>query len=143
MTIRKIILATFLPTLLVFVVRAEIRPTSWPWVDSMDAVRAAPKNHKVLYEDDRVRILEVSVYPGEKEPMHFHRWPSVLILDRPVKSRNHTWDGKTKDIAGPTPRTPIPLVVRMGPEQPHSMENLATNILHLYRIEFKKLKFCN
>ena len=33
--------------------------------DPLDAVAAAPKNHKVLYEDDHVRVLEVTVQPGE------------------------------------------------------------------------------
>lgn len=62
---------------------------AWPWPDTMDAVSAAPKNHKVLYEDDKVRILEVTVEPGEKENMHYHRWPSVLIVDSPAKKKEY------------------------------------------------------
>src|SRR5258708_27336517 len=66
---------------------------SWPWPDSMDAVSAAPKNHKVLYEDERVRILEVTVEPREKENIHYHRWPSILIIDSPAKRKEYTSDG--------------------------------------------------
>jgi hypothetical protein len=36
----------------------------------LDAIVAAPKNYKVLYEDDHVRVLEVTVQPGEIENMH-------------------------------------------------------------------------
>jgi hypothetical protein len=50
--------------------------TSWPWPESMDAVQAAGKNHRILYEDEKVRILEVTVAPGEHEARHDHRWPS-------------------------------------------------------------------
>src|SRR5262245_27827512 len=52
-----------------------------PDVDPMDAVIAAPKNHKVLFEDDHVRLLEVTVQPGETENMHVHQNPSVLAYD--------------------------------------------------------------
>jgi len=48
----------------------------------MDAVAAAPANHRVLLETDRVRVLDVTVEPGETEPTHAHRWPSVLHIDQ-------------------------------------------------------------
>jgi hypothetical protein len=35
--------------------------------DPLDAIAAAPKNHKVLYEDDHVRVLEVTVQPWPTE----------------------------------------------------------------------------
>jgi hypothetical protein len=110
---------------------------AWPWPDSMDAVNAAPKNHKVLYEDDKVRILEVTVEPGEKENMHYHRWPSVLIVDSPAKKKEYTSDGGVTSTDRPSADTPLPLLVRMGPTPPHAIENLDTNALHLYRIELK------
>ena len=47
----------------------------WRWPDSMDSVNAAPKNHKVLFENDHVRLLEVVVQPGEVENMHGHKYP--------------------------------------------------------------------
>jgi hypothetical protein len=116
---------------------------AWPWPDSMDAVSAAPKNHKVLYEDDKVRILEVTVEPGEKENMHYHRWPSVLIVDSPQKKKEYTSDGKVTFTDRPPEETSLPIVVRMGPTPPHAIENLDTNALHLYRIEMKKIEARN
>lgn len=116
---------------------------SWPWPDSMDAVGAAPKNHKVLYEDEKVRILSVTVEPGEKENMHHHRWPSVLIVDSPEKLKDYTSDGQVVTIDGPSAETPIPTIIRKGPEKLHAVEVLGTNSLHLYRIELKKTEFRN
>lgn len=48
-----------------------------------DAVVAAPKNHRVLYEDAHIRLLEVIVQPGETENWHTHSWASALIFDGP------------------------------------------------------------
>jgi hypothetical protein len=40
---------------------------------SYDAIAAAPNNHRVVFENEKVRVLEVTIKPGEKEPFHEHR----------------------------------------------------------------------
>src|SRR3954462_8218407 len=50
------------------------------WPPQLDAVIAAAKNHRVLMEDDAVRVLEVTVDPGERENLHHHRWPSIMVV---------------------------------------------------------------
>ena len=52
------------------------------WPESHEAVAAAPKNHKVIYETPELRVLEVTVLPGEREQAHHHQWPSVMVLDQ-------------------------------------------------------------
>jgi hypothetical protein len=47
--------------------------------EDFDAVQAAPESHKVLFENAFVRVLEVQVAPGVKEPMHHHRWRSIFL----------------------------------------------------------------
>ena len=47
------------------------------WPASLDAVAAAPGNHRVLLENDRVRVVEITVAPGEREPVHAHCLPGV------------------------------------------------------------------
>lgn len=47
--------------------------------DGYDAVQAAPKSHRVIFENAFVRVLEVTVSPGTTVPMHHHRWPSLLL----------------------------------------------------------------
>jgi hypothetical protein len=40
--------------------------------DGYDAVQAAPNSHKVVFENEFVRVLEVTMpSPGATEPMHF------------------------------------------------------------------------
>mgnify|MGYP006207596615 FL=1 len=48
-------------------------PDTWP--AELEATVAAAENHKILLENDQVRVLEVTLAPGEVEPLHFHRWP--------------------------------------------------------------------
>ena len=35
----------------------------WTWPDSLDAVAADPQNHTVLYEDAKIRVLDVHTPP--------------------------------------------------------------------------------
>jgi hypothetical protein len=58
---------------------AESDPATWP--PELDAVKAAPKNHRVIFESAEVRVLSVTVAPGEREVLHHHRWPSVMVID--------------------------------------------------------------
>jgi hypothetical protein len=48
--------------------------------NGFDAVEAAPQGHKVLFENAIVRVLQVEVARGTKEPMHHHRWPSIFVV---------------------------------------------------------------
>lgn len=48
---------------------------------AQDGVAAAPENHRVIFENDDIRVLDVLVRPGEREVLHHHRWPSVFVVD--------------------------------------------------------------
>lgn len=52
----------------------------WSWPDSLDALRAAPGFHTVIFENDDVRVLETRIGPAQTVPVHTHRWPSVLYV---------------------------------------------------------------
>ena len=69
----------------------------------MDAVVAAPGSHQVLFENDDVRVLEVTIAAGHREPEHTHRDPSVMIVDGPGRIRYY--QGGTLTFS--SPRTPF------------------------------------
>ena len=60
---------------------------TWVWPQTMDALVAAPGSHRVLLENDWVRVLEVVIEPGAREPEHTHQAPSVMIVDEPAPIR--------------------------------------------------------
>jgi quercetin dioxygenase-like cupin family protein len=45
-----------------------------------DALKAAPNVYKLLMENDRVRVLDVRVKPGEKTKIHSHPDRVVYVL---------------------------------------------------------------
>jgi hypothetical protein len=65
-------------------------------LDATDAVVAAPENHKVILENDAVRVLEATVPLHSKEVPHTHFWPSVFFeqtsgRDEPWKAVKIRW----------------------------------------------------
>jgi hypothetical protein len=52
----------------------------WPWPAELDALAAAPRHHTLLLENDRVRVMDTRIGPGELVTGHTHRWPSVLYV---------------------------------------------------------------
>ncbi len=112
-------------------------PAEWP--AELDAVIAAPKNHKILLENDQVRVLEVSLTPGEKEPLHHHKWPSVLYIQEAGDFIDYDKDGKVIFDTRKLPEPLIfPLTMQKDPEAPHSVVNLSkTKPVRLIRVEMK------
>jgi hypothetical protein len=53
---------------------------AWAWPDSLDALVAAPGNHSLLYENERVRVVQTRILPGHSTQIHTHRWPSVMFV---------------------------------------------------------------
>jgi hypothetical protein len=62
-------------------------PDPSTWDPAFDAVVAAPKHHKVIFENEQIRVLEVTLEPNDEEPIHHHRWPSVFVFDQAATAR--------------------------------------------------------
>jgi hypothetical protein len=112
-------------------------PDYWP--ANLDAVIAAPKNHKILLENNQVRVLEVTLAPGETEKVHHHRWPSVLYIQEAGDYIDYDEEGNiildTRQL-----KTPLifPTTMWKDPEALHSVENLSkTKPIRLIRVEMK------
>lgn len=108
------------------------------WPDKLDAVAAAPGNHKIILENDRIRVLNVTVAPGENEPLHMHRMPSLLYIIAEDDIQDFDANGKllydTRAQASP-PKTPY--AEWMPPQAAHRVLNRSKNPLRLIRVELK------
>jgi hypothetical protein len=117
------------------------------WDPALDAVVAAPANHKVLFENDNLRVLEVNLAADEEEPVHHHRWRSIFVLDqvqgpihdiapdgtqlppnRDVIKALQAWDGQGC------------LVVDMAPQPAGRVLNASGKPIHGIRVEMKAAK---
>ena len=116
---------------------ADRKTCAWP--ASLDAPTAAPKNHRVVFENERVRVLDVVVDVGGREPLHAHCWPSVLYVTFRGKLREWGADGKViREVTETPPATAFPLTQWLDASPPHSIENLDSQPIHLLRIELKQ-----
>ncbi len=119
----KILLGSLLPVAGVAadpMVYGKGDPSTWP--KELDARTAAARNHRVLLENDKVRVLDVTVAPGEVEAVHSHRWPSVLYFMAAGEFIDRDANGKVI-FDSRTLKTPLvfPLAMYKEPEAPHSV----------------------
>ncbi len=112
---------------------------SWPWPDSLDALIAAPDHHRLLLENEAVRVLEVHIPPGQFVPVHTHRWPSVIFTLSAADFIRRDAEGKllldTRVTPFPSPR---PAAEWLPPLLPHSVENVGTTGIRLFSVELKR-----
>ncbi len=104
--------------------------------DTSDGVLIAPQNHKVLYETEDVRVMEVTVAPHTKETMHTHARPAVMYLDQP--GANSVYFASIERVSE-HPYNPNfkPIAIWLPPEELHAMENTGDTMFHAIRVEFK------
>jgi hypothetical protein len=110
----------------------------WPWPETLDAMVAAPGFHTVLFEDERVRVLDGIVKPGELVPVHTHRWAGVLyILGTSDFVRRDPVGTVLVDtrVSHSTPR--LGVASWAMPLTPHTFENVGTSDFHTLTVEMK------
>ena len=112
-------------------------PQPWLWPETMDAVLAAPASHRILLDNDRVRVLEVVIEPGAREPEQTHRAASVMIVDEPARIRYYRGGTLQYESQARFESPPGGRVRWMEPEGPHSVQNIDERRYHAIRVELK------
>jgi mannose-6-phosphate isomerase-like protein (cupin superfamily) len=119
----------------------KINPSkAWPWSDSLDAVVAAGKHHRVLLENDRVRVLEVRIPRGDTVPVHTHRWPSTIYVAKASHFIRRDGDGNVLIDTRSCGAAPEEARAEwVPPLPPHSVENVGDSDILLISTELKGL----
>jgi beta-alanine degradation protein BauB len=97
---------------------------------TQDPVKLSPQYYTVKSENDRVRVLEYRLKPGEKEVMHTHPAYVVYFLND-ATLRATSLDGKTSD----TSVTQGQVLFREALS--HATENVGSTELHALLVELK------
>jgi len=110
--------------------------SSREWPPDLDALVAAPANHRLLLENDRVRVLDTEIAPGERTPVHTHRWPAVhVILSWGEFVRRDSAGAVLVDTRGQAPASGALWGPPLGP---HSLENVGSTPIRVISVELKR-----
>lgn len=111
-------------------------PSAWP--AALDALVAAPAQHRLALDNERVRVLDTLIAPGERTPLHTHQWPAAhhVVSWSPFVRRDDKGvvllDTRTAGLAAP------PGAILWGePLGPHTLENVGHEPLHIVSVEIK------
>ena len=114
-------------------------PEGWPWPPELDAMTAAPAYHKLLFENDQVRVLEAHVGAGETVPVHTHCWPGVLYILGASDFVRRDPDGNVLVDTRGTPQAPPGSCVWGAPLTRHSLENVGPVEMRNITFELKQV----
>lgn len=107
-------------------------------IDDLDGPIAAPDHHKVIFENDAVRVLEVRIRVGDVTPLHTHLAPTVLY----VKSGSHFLrrdeDGAVLLDTRADPGYVMPRVLWSPSSPRHTLENTGSDDLVMIGVELKQ-----
>jgi quercetin dioxygenase-like cupin family protein len=95
-----------------------------------DPVKISPQYYIVRIDNDRVRVLEYRLKPGQKEPMHSHP-PGFVYMLADARARVSLPDGRSsviEDHAGE--------LTWRGPTT-HAYENVGNTDVHAIGVELK------
>lgn len=98
---------------------------------TMDPVAISPQLYSVRFENDRVRVLEMHLKPGEKEPMHSHP-PGVVFVLADAAVKTTLPDGTT--VMYPSHAGDV----LWRDAVTHAGENVGTTEAHFYAVELKE-----
>ncbi|MGZ3853918.1 MAG: hypothetical protein ACXVBX_14065 [Flavisolibacter sp.] len=114
-------------------------PDSNEWPDELDALVAAPEHHKLLMENDFVRVLDTLIPPGEITNVHTHKWPASLYVISWSDFIRYDAEGNVIVDSRELPQTPSSSSALWSqPLKPHSLENIGENDIHIISVEVKR-----
>ncbi|MBF4993229.1 cytoplasmic protein [Arthrobacter gandavensis] len=96
---------------------------------TQDPVQSNPENYAVVFENDRVRVLEYSDGPGKKTVVHRH--PDSVMITASSFRRRLTSGGQEREVELPAG------MVQWLPAQEHVGENIGDTDTHVFFVELK------
>jgi len=100
---------------------------------AQDIAKTAPKNVKVLLDNEHVRVLEIQLAPGEKTGMHSHP-ENVLYFMTDSKGKSTLSDGTSKVMESKAGEA------RWSEAVTHDVENVGKTTTKVLQVELKEAK---
>ena len=116
----------------------EIMTHAWDHPEELDALTSAPNHHKLIYENDKVRVLETHIKPGDTAPVHTHRNPSSYVVISWSPFIRYDADGNVLLDSRTVPEFEKPAIAFWGDSSPpHMLKHIGNSDLHLIATEIK------
>jgi len=97
---------------------------------TLDCLEVASHNYTLLMENDRVRLFDVRIKPGEKIAMHSNG-PSVIYVFNDGRLRHTYPDGKVRETVAVSGQ------VVWDDAETHETENVGDTDIHSLKVELK------
>ncbi len=98
-----------------------------------------PRNHRLLFENETVRVLDTLVRPGQTVPLHTHQWPSTNYLLSWSEFIRRDSDGAVLlDSRNLSLKPAVGSAFWGPPVAPHTLENIGDSDLHVITVEVKQ-----
>lgn len=97
-------------------------------VASLDPLKIAPRNYRLLMDNARVRVYEVTIRPGEKIALHSNG-PSVIYVFNDGRLKHTYPDGKVRETDA------VKGTVIWDDAETHETENVGETDIHSLKIE--------
>jgi hypothetical protein len=106
-------------------------------LDELDGVAVAPEYHKVIFENDHVRVLETTIAAGEITPLHTHLAPTVMYVLSGSHFIRRDDQGVTMVDTRANPDFVLPKVLFAATTPRHTIENTGVDDLVVIGVELK------
>ena len=107
-------------------------------MDELDGVAVAPDHHKVIFENEKVRVLETTISAGEKTPLHTHLRPTLIYVLSGSHFIRRDENGETMRDTRVEPDAPHAKVHFVESTPKHTIENTDNHDLVVIGVEIKK-----
>lgn len=107
------------------------------WPPDLDGVIAAPDHHRVLFENDRVRVIETIVKVGDTTPIHTHPRTVMYVVSGDQFVRRDDAGLVMADTREEGSDFEMPSVIWSEGTPPHVIENPGSADLVVIGVEIK------
>ncbi|HJW18746.1 MAG TPA: hypothetical protein VJ499_16570 [Flavisolibacter sp.] len=108
------------------------------WPGELDALRADPLHHQLLFENELVRVLDTLIQPGDITELHTHCFAAALYVISWSDFIRYDAQGNVILDSRSLPTTPAPnTALWTSALGPHRLRIVGTAPLHIISTELK------
>jgi hypothetical protein len=108
-------------------------------LDELDGPKAAPLHHRIVYENDQVRVVETVILAGDTAPLHTHHLKHLLIASSGSHFIRRDAHGIVlRDTRSEDPSFVLPQFQWSDGTPAHTLENTGDDDIRVTAIEIKE-----